>query len=52
VMMSHTSVVFSRRIPEDRPGVFPDRAGNFAFLGQFTDLPPCGPAPEGQAGGR
>jgi oleate hydratase len=32
-------VVFSRRIAADRPRVLPDRAGNFAFLGQFTELP-------------
>lgn len=39
VMMPYASAVFSRRIPEDRPRVLPDRAGNFAFLGQSTDLP-------------
>ena len=39
VMMPYASAVFSRRVPEDRPRVLPDRAGNFAFLGQFTDLP-------------
>jgi oleate hydratase len=39
VMMPYASAVFSRRIPEDRPKVLPDRAENFAFLGQFADLP-------------
>jgi len=39
VMMPYASALFSRRIPEDRPKVLPDRAENFAFLGQFTDLP-------------
>ena len=38
-MMPYASAVFSRRVPEDRPRVLPDRAGNFAFLGQSTDLP-------------
>jgi oleate hydratase len=39
VMMPYASALFSRRIPADRPKVLPDRAANFAFLGQFTDLP-------------
>jgi oleate hydratase len=39
VMMPYASALFSLRIPEDRPRVLPDRAENFAFLGQFTDLP-------------
>jgi oleate hydratase len=39
VMMPYASAVFSRRQPEDRPKVLPDRAANFAFLGQFTELP-------------
>jgi oleate hydratase len=39
VMMPYASSVFSRRVPEDRPKVLPDRAENFAFLGQFTELP-------------
>ena len=39
VMMPYASAVFSRRGPADRPRVLPDRAANFAFLGQFTDLP-------------
>lgn len=38
VMMPYASSVFSRRVPEDRPKVVPDRAENFAFLGQFTEL--------------
>ena len=28
-----------RRVPQDRPKVIPDGAQNFAFLGQFTELP-------------
>jgi oleate hydratase len=39
VMMPYASALFSLRIPEDRPRVLPDRAENFAFLGQVTDLP-------------
>ena len=39
VMMPYASAVFSPPQPADRPRVLPDRAGNFAFLGQFTDLP-------------
>ncbi|MDH6680761.1 oleate hydratase [Rhodococcus sp. LBL1] len=39
VMMPYASALFSRRIPEDRPKVVPDGAQNFAFLGQFTNLP-------------
>ncbi|MGO9027943.1 MAG: oleate hydratase [Acidimicrobiales bacterium] len=39
VMLPYASALFSRRAPEDRPKVVPDRAENFAFLGQFTDLP-------------
>jgi len=39
VMMPYASVVFSRRLPEDRPLVVPAGALNFAFLGQFTELP-------------
>jgi oleate hydratase len=39
VMMPYASAVFSCRVPEDRPLVLPDRAANFAFLGQFTELP-------------
>ena len=39
VMMPYASALFSRRVPADRPKVLPDRAANFAFFGQFTDLP-------------
>ena len=39
VMMPYASALFSRRVPEDRPKVIPDGAQNFAFLGQFTELP-------------
>jgi oleate hydratase len=39
VMMPYASALFSRRIPEDRPLVIPTGASNFAFLGQFVELP-------------
>ncbi|RVW04319.1 oleate hydratase [Rhodococcus xishaensis] len=39
VMMPYASALLSRRVPEDRPKVIPDGAENFAFLGQFTNLP-------------
>jgi oleate hydratase len=39
VMMPYASALFSRRIPEDRPLVLPKGAHNFAFLGQFVELP-------------
>jgi len=39
VMMPYASALFSRRVPEDRVKVVPDGAQNFAFLGQFTELP-------------
>lgn len=39
VMMPYASALFSRRVPEDRPLVLPKGAANFAFLGQFTELP-------------
>jgi oleate hydratase len=39
VMMPYASAVFSRRIPEERPLVIPKGARNFAFLGQFVELP-------------
>jgi oleate hydratase len=38
-MMPYASAVFARRVPGDRPKVIPDGAQNFAFLGQFTELP-------------
>ena len=39
VMIPYASALFSRRVPEDRPKVVPARSTNFAFLGQFTELP-------------
>ncbi len=39
VMMPYASALFSRRVPEDRPKVIPEGSQNFAFLGQFTELP-------------
>ena len=39
VIMTYASALFSRRVPDDRPKVVPDRSQNFAFLGQFTELP-------------
>jgi len=39
VMMPYASALFSRRVPEDRPQVVPAGSQNFAFLGQFTELP-------------
>jgi oleate hydratase len=39
VMMPYASALFSRRAPGDRPKVVPDGSKNFAFLGQFTELP-------------
>lgn len=39
VMMPYITAQFERRVPEDRPKVVPDRAANFAFLGQFTEVP-------------
>jgi oleate hydratase len=39
VMIPYASALFSRRLPTDRPKVVPEGAKNFAFLGQFTELP-------------
>lgn len=39
VMMPYASALFACRTRSDRPKVVPDRARNFAFLGQFTELP-------------
>ena len=39
VMMPYASALFSRRVPEDGPKVIPEGSQNFAFLGQFTELP-------------
>jgi oleate hydratase len=39
VMMPYASALFATRAPGDRPLVVPDRSRNFAFLGQFTEMP-------------
>lgn len=39
VMMPYASALFSRRVVQDRPLVLPKGAHNFAFLGQFVELP-------------
>ncbi|MEP6546054.1 MAG: oleate hydratase [Gammaproteobacteria bacterium] len=39
VMMPYASALFSRRVPHDRPLVIPQGSHNFAFLGQFVELP-------------
>jgi oleate hydratase len=39
VMMPYASALFSRRMVQDRPLVIPKGARNFAFLGQFVELP-------------
>ena len=39
VMMPYCSALFACRTPGDRPKVVPDRAENFGFLGQFTEMP-------------
>lgn len=39
VMMPYASAVFSPRTLSDRPQVVPEGSGNFAFLGQFVELP-------------
>ena len=38
-MMPYASALFARRAAGDRPKVIPDGSQNFAFLGQFTELP-------------
>jgi oleate hydratase len=38
-MMPYASALFACRAPGDRPRVNPEGARNFAFLGQFTELP-------------
>lgn len=38
-MMPYASALFACRAAGDRPKVVPDRSSNFAFLGQFTELP-------------
>jgi len=39
VMLPYASALFARRLPEDRPLVCPEGAHNFAFLGQFAEMP-------------
>jgi oleate hydratase len=39
VMLPYASALFACRAPEDRPLVVPKGSANFAFLGQFTELP-------------
>jgi len=39
VMLPYASAMFARRIAEDRPLVLPEGARNFAFLGQWVELP-------------
>jgi oleate hydratase len=39
VMMPYASAMFACRIPEDRPLVIPKGAANFAFLGEWVELP-------------
>ncbi|HET9655793.1 MAG TPA: oleate hydratase [Kineosporiaceae bacterium] len=39
VMLPYASALFACRAGGDRPKVVPDGSANFAFLGQFTELP-------------
>ena len=39
VMMPYITSQFQRRVPEDRPLVVPKGAKNFAFLGQYVEIP-------------
>ncbi len=39
VMMPYITSQFERRVPEDRPLVVPKGAKNFAFLGQYVEIP-------------
>ena len=39
VMMPYITSQFERRVPEDRPLVIPKGAKNFAFLGQYVEIP-------------
>ena len=39
VMLPYASAMFACRVPEDRPLVIPKGAKNFAFLGEFVELP-------------
>ena len=39
VMMPYITSQFERRVPEDRPLVVPEGSENFAFLGQFVEVP-------------
>jgi oleate hydratase len=38
-MLPYASAMFARRIAEDRPLVLPEGARNFAFLGQWVEMP-------------
>lgn len=38
-MMPYASALFACRAPGDRPKVIPDRALNFALVGQFVEIP-------------
>ena len=39
VMMPYITSQFARRTVEDRPLVVPEGSANFAFLGQYTEIP-------------
>lgn len=39
VMMPYITSQFERRVPQDRPLVVPKGAKNFAFLGQYVEIP-------------
>jgi len=39
VMMPYASAMFACRAPSDRPKVIPDNSKNFAFMGQFVEIP-------------
>jgi oleate hydratase len=39
VMLPYASAMFACRVPEDRPLVIPKGAENFAFLGEWVELP-------------
>jgi oleate hydratase len=39
VMLPYASAMFACRVPEDRPCVIPKGAKNFAFLGEWVELP-------------
>jgi oleate hydratase len=39
VQMPYIDAQFQRRVPRDRPHVIPEGAENFAFIGQFAEIP-------------